>query len=102
MNTKTFLALLFSLAICVAPLAAYSATTENDSKPDASNAPQARLGIAVSPLPEALASHLPDVVGKGRGILLSDVIKGSPAEKVGLKKYDVLVRYGDQDLYSPD
>jgi hypothetical protein len=27
---------------------------------------------------------------------------GSPAEKAGLKKYDILVRYDDQDLYSPE
>ena len=65
-------------------------------------ATEARLGIGVSPLPELLTSHLPDVIGKGRGVLVSEVVADSPAAKAGLQKHDVLVRYGDQDLYSPE
>jgi hypothetical protein len=63
---------------------------------------QAHLGIGVSPLPPVLTSHLPDVIGKGRGVLVSDVTEGSPADKAGLRVHDVLIRYDDQDLYSPE
>ncbi|TWU43496.1 putative periplasmic serine endoprotease DegP-like precursor [Novipirellula aureliae] len=65
-------------------------------------ATQAELGISVSPLPPVLTSHLPEVIGKGRGVLVSDVRHGSPAEKAGLRMNDVLIRYDDQDLYSPE
>lgn len=66
------------------------------------HAKQATLGIGVEPLPQVLTSHLPDVIGKGRGILVANVSENSPASKAGLRKYDVLVRYDDQDLYSPE
>jgi hypothetical protein len=65
-------------------------------------ASEAQLGIGVAALPEVLTSHLPDVIKDGRGILVSEVIVGSPAEKAGLEKHDVMVRYDDQDLYSPE
>lgn len=63
---------------------------------------EAELGIGVSSLPPVLTSHLPDVIGKGRGVLVANVSEGSPAAKAGLKKHDVLIRYDDQDLYSPE
>ena len=72
-------------------------TTPSDSRPT-----QAELGIGVAPLPSVLTSHLPDVIGKGRGVLVANVTAGSPADQAGLKKHDVLIRYGDQDLYSPE
>jgi hypothetical protein len=63
---------------------------------------QAHLGIGVVPLPPVLTSHLPEVIGKGRGVLVTEVADGSPADKAGLKVHDVLIRYDDQDLYSPE
>ncbi|WP_442505222.1 S1C family serine protease [Novipirellula sp. SH528] len=63
---------------------------------------QATLGLGVEPLPQVLTSHLPDVIGKGRGILVSHVTDDSPAAKAGLREHDVLIRYDDQDLYSPE
>ena len=63
---------------------------------------EAQLGIGVTPLPEVLKSHLPEVINDGRGILVSEVMDDSPAAKAGIRKHDVLVRYGDQDLYSPE
>lgn len=63
---------------------------------------QAYLGMGVEPLHPALTNHLPDVIGKGRGVLVEEVVKNSPAEQAGLKQYDVLVRFNDQELYSPE
>lgn len=102
MITKFLSAFLFSLVVCASAVAADTTTAENDGKLRSENATQGRLGVSVSPVPEALASHLPEILGNERGILVSDVIEGSPADKVGLKKFDILVRYGDQDLYSPE
>ena len=61
----------------------------------------AMIGLQVEPLHPALTSQLPEAIGKGRGILISHVAAGSPAEKAGLKMHDILVGYGNQRLYSP-
>jgi len=79
-----------------------TAVAENSEQVDDTDLTQARLGVGVSALPEVLTSHLPEVIGKERGVLVSEVVEGSPADKAGLEKHDVLVRYGDQDLYSPE
>ncbi|NNE00751.1 MAG: PDZ domain-containing protein [Pirellulaceae bacterium] len=86
-----------------------SAAQKSNSQDDSPGSPidadrpvQAELGIRVSSLPPMLTSHLPDVIDKGRGILVADVTKDSPAQKAGLRNHDVLIRYDDQDLYSPE
>lgn len=100
--SKIVLAFLFSIVACVSALAVDNTTTEKEGKLRTESATQVRLGVSVSPVPEALACQLPDMLSNERGILVSDVIDGSPADKAGLKKFDILVRYGDQDLYSPE
>jgi len=57
-----------------------------------------RLGVIVEtePLEEALRSQLR--LEPGLGILVIEVYSGSPAAKGGLKKFDVLLRFGDQEL----
>jgi serine protease Do len=39
---------------------------------------------------------------KGDGVLIDGVVDGSPAEKAGIKKGDVLVRFNGQAIDSPD
>ena len=80
-------------------------TAKGDSKPAATQQvqkAQASLGIRVSSLPPVLASHLPEAIVQGRGVLVSEVTEGSAADEAGLKQNDVLTRYDDQDLYSPE
>ncbi len=108
MKTNRFL-LSVALLIGSVPVSQLCGADETSKKSDDTKAvatdhqpTQAELGIGVSPLPPVLASHLPEVIGKGRGILVSEVMKGSPAAKAGLQKHDVLIRYDDQDLYSPE
>lgn len=116
------LKLLLCVAICAAGISVVSDTraddtkakvdaTQTESESDSntatsesgdSHAKQATLGIGVEPLPPVLTSHLPEVIGEGRGVLVADVTDDSPAAKAGLRKHDVLVRYDDQDLYSPE
>ena len=35
------------------------------------------------------------------GILIFDVVPGSPSEKAGLQKYDILLKLGDQPVCNP-
>ena len=85
-------------ATCAAPIT----NAADEPKQVENKATEARLGIGVSPLPDVLKSHLPKVIDDGRGVLVSEVTPDSAADKAGLKTHDVLVRYGDQDLYSPE
>ncbi|OAI51586.1 hypothetical protein AYO47_07025 [Planctomyces sp. SCGC AG-212-M04] len=62
----------------------------------------AYLGLTLAPLHPALATHLSDVIGKGRGVLVTDVMGGSPAYKAGIGIHDILVSYETQDLYSAE
>ncbi|WP_182865145.1 S1C family serine protease [Rhodopirellula sp. JC639] len=92
------------LAAFVVLICSSRAIAENRSAGlgDVPTTTQATLGIAVSSLPEMLSVHLAEVIDQGRGVLVADVVKGSPADKAGIQRFDILVRYDDQDLYSPE
>jgi len=49
------------------------------------------IGIRISPVPAALDAHLGL---KGKGLMIANVVKGSPADKAGLDRYDVIVSLG--------
>lgn len=74
----------------------------SDASKSAADEMHCFLGVSVAPLHESFVSHLEHLIGKGRGVLVTDVAKDSPAEKAGLKAHDILVSYDDQHLYSPD
>jgi len=58
------------------------------------------LGLAVESLPQTFARQFPDL--KGRGVLVVQVTKDSPADRAGLKQDDILTGYDKQDLYAPE
>ncbi|MEX2188525.1 MAG: DegQ family serine endoprotease [Pirellulales bacterium] len=60
---------------------------------------RAYLGAAIQPLMPDLAKEFH--VDANRGALVSKVMPESPAEKAGLKRGDVVVRFGDQAIVSP-
>ena len=60
------------------------------------------LGVAIEPVPPALAAHLPGLVSKDQGLLAAEVAGDSPAAKAGIKEYDILVNYDDQKLFSSE
>jgi membrane-associated protease RseP (regulator of RpoE activity) len=62
----------------------------------------AYLGVMVDAVPAALSRHIPDVLPSGQGVLVVQVAEGSPAAKSGLKVDDILVRYDDQKLLTPE
>lgn len=61
---------------------------------------RAYLGVAVESLPAIMAGQMPDL--KGRGVLVAHVAQDSPAQKAGLKTEDILIAYGDHQLYAPE
>jgi len=57
------------------------------------------LGCRIAPVPESLDAQfgLDD-----RGAMVINVAKGSPADKAGLERYDVVVKFGPDPVTSPD
>jgi S1-C subfamily serine protease len=54
------------------------------------------LGVQPEELSEELRSQLD--VEKGEGLLVADVVAGSPAEKAGLRKHDILLKIGGKPV----
>ena len=54
------------------------------------------LGVATQPINRSFAKYLGDP--KLEGILVSDIVEGSPAEIAGIKVGDVLLEFGDERL----
>lgn len=50
------------------------------------------LGIRYSPIPKALAAH----IGTEQGVLVLNVVEGSPADEAKLQQYDVITEVGDR------
>src|SRR5262245_46444086 len=56
------------------------------------------LGVVLGPIPEELAAH----VKASEGAVVQKVMPGSPAEKAGLKRFDVIVSLNGAAAKSPD
>jgi hypothetical protein len=59
------------------------------------------LGVGVEPLHPAFWTHLRDVLEHNQGVLVAEVIQGSPAAKAGIKPHDILMTFGPTKLHSP-
>ena len=55
------------------------------------------LGLSVGPLEDAVRAHVPNLP-QGIGFVVTEVTAGSPAEKAGVKPYDIFWKLGDQWL----
>jgi serine protease Do len=60
---------------------------------------RARVGIALQPLTPAIAKQL-GIDPETKGVLVGEVLPGSPAEKAGLKPGDVITRFNGQAIAS--
>jgi membrane-associated protease RseP (regulator of RpoE activity) len=60
------------------------------------------LGVTINRLPDPVRAQLPDSIPREQGILVDQVMEGSPAEKAGLQPFDILLQYNDQKLFSPE
>lgn len=59
------------------------------------------LGVVLSPVPEALGTHLQSLLPAGQGLMVRHVERDSPAAIAGIQQYDILLQLDDQKLYSP-
>ncbi|WP_395753423.1 PDZ domain-containing protein [Prosthecobacter sp.] len=69
---------------------------DNQGMPQQAQKPVAYLGVLTSEVPPELRAQL--ALPEGFGLMVDEVVPGSPAEAAGLKKYDVLVKFEDQQL----
>lgn len=63
---------------------------------------QGYLGVVVEPLHPSLFGHLNELLHGGEGVRIVDVADDSPADEAGLKHNDVLLRYDDQRIFTPE
>lgn len=63
---------------------------------DAPPPPKVWIGVRITAVPEPLAAHIGEF-----GVMVSNVIVGSPADQAGLEQYDVIVAFDGQDMDSP-
>jgi membrane-associated protease RseP (regulator of RpoE activity) len=54
------------------------------------------IGVSVDPVDDALRAQL--ALPSGQGVVISDVTSGSPAEKAGVKKYDIVLELGGKPI----
>jgi serine protease Do len=57
------------------------------------------LGVLSAPLPEKMARE--HGLEKTTGVLMVEVLPGSPAQKAGLRNYDIVMKWNDIPVHSP-
>lgn len=62
---------------------------------------RAYLGVAVESLHPSLFGHLEELLRGGEGVRIVRVSDGSPADQAGLRSNDIILRYDDQRIFSP-
>jgi hypothetical protein len=103
-HTSLAIALAAALALPQAPqvLAADAPATPAASAPSPVQATRGYLGITIDRLPDPVRAQLPDAIPREQGLLVEQVMRDSPAAKAGLQPFDILLRYNDQKLFSPE
>ena len=94
-----------SLLAAESSVAATQAPSQSEAQPQAQAQAQTMrgyLGVTISRLPDPVRAQLPDTIPREQGLLVDQVMNGSPAEKAGLQPFDILLQYNDQKLYSPE
>jgi membrane-associated protease RseP (regulator of RpoE activity) len=71
--------------------------TENSTQQQAQ---QAWLGVSLTAVPEVLSRQLGNLIPERQGVMVQSVVPDSPAEKAGIKDFDIILSYNDQKLYS--
>jgi len=57
---------------------------------------QVWIGVRITAVPKPLAAHVGD-----DGVMVINVVKGSPADQSGLRQYDVVVKFAGEETNSP-
>lgn len=69
---------------------------------DAENAPTWWVGLSLGAVPAPVRAQLPEgLLGETDGVQVMMVVPGSPAEKAGVKPYDIITFVGTQKVATP-
>ena len=103
----SLIAIALAAALALPPLTPLLAAespvvTAQAQTPSQAQAMRGYLGVTINRLPDPVRAQLPDSIPREQGILVDQVMKGSPAEKAGLQPFDILLQYNDQKLFSPE
>ena len=85
---------LLSPANAQAPATQPAPNVRSDESP--AGPPAVWIGLRLTPVPAPLAAH----VGE-RGVMIANIAKGSPADKAGLERYDVVVGCAGREVNRP-
>jgi membrane-associated protease RseP (regulator of RpoE activity) len=77
-------------------------TQQRDQPQNQQQKKEAFLGVSVDRVPDAVRSQFPSLLPDDQGVLVTNVVKDSPASKAGIQANDVLLKIGDQKLTSPE
>ncbi len=85
--------------VCLLSLLTPAVAAPADADPAERGGPTAEcrawLGVRLAPVPEALKAHL-----GSDGVMVTNVVVDSPADKAGLERYDVIVEFGGQAVHA--
>ncbi len=75
---------------------------QNLGKADAEDAPEWWVGLSLGAVPAPVRAQLVEgMLGEADGVLAAAVVPGSPAEKAGVKVYDIITLVGTQKVGTP-
>lgn len=83
------------MATALLPMASYANDGENKTVENKQDPACAWVGVLTIPLPEIVSEHVG--LDKGEGVMVEAVLAGSPAEKAGIMKRDILT-HADADV----
>ena len=78
----------------------------NKSVPTPNNSQQqvetqiAWLGVMLGSVPEALSRQLVDIIPNRQGVMVQSVLPDSPAQKAGIKAFDIILSYDEDKIFS--
>jgi|GEM_PF-4732929 len=70
------------------------------NRPAAYSSPSPRIGVSIADVPESTASQL--AVDCGRVCLITEVYGGSPADRAGMRAFDVITKVEGRDSADQD
>lgn len=70
------------------------------NRPAAYSSPSPRIGVSIAEVPESTASQLG--VDCGRVSMITEVYGGSPADRAGLRQFDVITKIEGRDSADQD